>query len=113
MDAHERLMKLPLRGGAARDIPAVVLHCCLREGTWNPFYALVATQLARSCKHHRTTFQFAVWDHLKRLNELSVPQLTALARFLAVMITSQVRAPILFCVGVHLSCGSAATASGL
>ena len=60
MDAAERLLRLDLKGAAQRDVPRVVLHCCLQETSYNPFYALVMARVARVSKSHRTTLEFMV-----------------------------------------------------
>ena len=90
MDAFERLMHLPLKGEAERDIVRVILDCCMQEATWNPYYAHVAAKVAAAAKNHRMTLQYAVWDKLKTLSELNLRQLTNLAHFLASLFSVQV-----------------------
>ena len=38
----------------------VLLHCCLAEKSWNPYYGLLALKLARGSKAHRMTMQACV-----------------------------------------------------
>ena len=38
----------------------VLLHCCLAESSWNPYYGHLALKLARSSKAHRMTMQVGV-----------------------------------------------------
>jgi MA3 domain len=90
LDASERLLRLDLKGAAERDVPRVILHCCLQEKAWNPYYALVCVRVAAASKSHRTTLQFMVWDKLKALQELNARQSLNFGRFLACMLTSQV-----------------------
>jgi nucleolar MIF4G domain-containing protein 1 len=82
-DAAERLLKLPLAGGQEREIPRVLLECCLQEAAYNPFYELTAVRLGTGSKRHRTTLQFAVWDRWKELGDADARRLSHLARFCA------------------------------
>lgn len=41
LDAFGRLLKLGLKGQEEREIMNVTLHCCLKESTFNPYYAVI------------------------------------------------------------------------
>ena len=43
----------------------VLLHCCLAERSWNPYYAALAVRLAQHSKAHRLTLQYALWDRIQ------------------------------------------------
>lgn len=86
VEAHEKLLRLPLRGEQEREVVRVLLHCCLAEASWNPFYGLLAVKLAVSSKGHRMTLQFALWDAFKDLKQYSTPQLVSLARLTALLV---------------------------
>lgn len=90
MDAVERLVRLPLKGTADRDIAHVLLHCCMQEKRWNPFYALVASKLLVHSKAYRNSIQYAVQDRMRRISELNARQATNLAAFMAHLLTQQV-----------------------
>jgi len=67
-DAHTKLLKLRLKRSQEREIPRVLLHCAAAEGTYNPYYSLVAKKL---CTGHalRMTFTFTLWDYFRRFGE--------------------------------------------
>jgi nucleolar MIF4G domain-containing protein 1 len=67
-DAHTKLLKLRLKRTQEREIPRVLLHCAAAEGTYNPYYTLVAKKL---CGGHalRMTFTFTLWDYFRRFGE--------------------------------------------
>lgn len=90
LDAAERLLRLPLKGAAERDIPRVILHCCLQEKAWNPFYAMVMNRVAAVSKTHKTTLQFMAWDKLKALDDMNMRQSLSFGRFLAAALAAQV-----------------------
>lgn len=102
MDAVERLMRLPLKATAARDIAHVLMHCCMQEERWNPFYAHVASELLSHGKAYRSSFQFAVQDQARRVPELNARQATNLASLLAHLLARQVNYRILVLTGGYI-----------
>ena len=40
----------------------MLLHCCLAEAAYNPFYAAVAQRLAAAARPHVFSLQYCVWD---------------------------------------------------
>lgn len=93
MDAFERLLRLPLKGAADRDIAHVLVHCCLQEEKWNPYYALVAKQLMHVAKTYKTSMQFAIQDRLRHAHNLNARQAANLAEFLAYLLAHKVLSP--------------------
>ena len=91
LDAVERLIRLPLKGTADRDIAHVLLHCCMQEQRWNPFYGHVAAELLVHSKMYKNSIQFAVQDRLRQIPELNARQATHLASFVAHLIANRVR----------------------
>ena len=65
--AAERLLRLGLPGSSERELAAVLLHCCLVEPAYNPFYAAVAQRLAAAARRHVISLQYCVWDAWKGL----------------------------------------------
>ncbi|BDA46714.1 Suppressor of glycerol defect protein 1 [Coccomyxa sp. Obi] len=88
-DASERLLRLPLKGEAEREVVRVVLECCLQERSWNPYYAHLLASLVRAVKGHHITLQFCLWDHFKQLDEGDVRRLANLARLTSMLIASK------------------------
>ena len=64
-DGAERLLRLPLRGAAARDVVRVPLSCALREASWNPYYSALLSRLARAKRAHRSSLVLALRDELR------------------------------------------------
>lgn len=46
LDASQKLLKLKLNKNQSKEIPLVLVECCLVEKTYNPFYELVARQIS-------------------------------------------------------------------
>jgi len=67
VDAFEKLVALNLKGRQERDLAYVIMHCCLKEKKFNPFYQHLSIRLCGVLKSLRYTFQFAFWDKLKEL----------------------------------------------
>lgn len=42
MDAFEKLLHLGLKNQQEREIIHVLLHCCLQEKQYNPYYGVLA-----------------------------------------------------------------------
>ena len=67
-DALDGLARLPLAEAQRREIPRVLLECCLNETAYNPYYETLATKLCeRSPKTHRLALQLSVWDHVRQV----------------------------------------------
>ncbi|KAI8916868.1 hypothetical protein BC831DRAFT_150045 [Entophlyctis helioformis] len=67
LDAFERLLKLNLKDKQEREIVRVIMHCCVQEKVYNPYYALVAEQFCKHSHGFKITLQFALWDALKAM----------------------------------------------
>lgn len=94
-DALERLLRLPLADKQDREIPRVLLECCLQEKAYNPYYEVLATKLCERVRSHRLTFQLCIWDQLKEIDDpsSSVRRISNLARLLAGLVLSGALAP--------------------
>jgi len=67
-DAHMRLLKLHLKARQQLEIPRVLIHCAGAEGTYNPYYALIARKFCDDGKLKKA-FQFGLWDVVRRLED--------------------------------------------
>ena len=94
-DALERLLRLPLADKQDREIPRVLLECCLQEKAYNPYYEVLATKLIERQRAHRLTFQLCIWDQLKEIDDAStsVRRISNIARFFAGLVLSGAIAP--------------------
>ncbi|SCV73490.1 BQ2448_7416 [Microbotryum intermedium] len=68
-DACDRLLKLGLTDVQQREIVRVLLQCSGNERRYNPYYTLVATQLAKRSHSFGITLQYCLWDFLRELGE--------------------------------------------
>jgi nucleolar MIF4G domain-containing protein 1 len=50
MDAFEKLLKLGLKDQQEREIMHIAILCCMREKTYNPYYALL---IDKFCVFHK------------------------------------------------------------
>ncbi|CAG9459980.1 unnamed protein product [Pedinophyceae sp. YPF-701] len=82
-DAAERLLALPLKGEQEREVMRVLLECCLSEGTYNRYYAVLAGRLAAVSRAHRTTLRYAVRDRVREVPREQPRRAANLARFVA------------------------------
>ena len=104
--------RLPLAETQQREIPRVLLECCLQETAYNPYYETLAAKLCeRAPKKHRLALQLCVWDHVRevapsaaegrddaagsrrRVEKPSVRRVAHLARFVAGALVSGALAP--------------------
>jgi nucleolar MIF4G domain-containing protein 1 len=81
VDAFQRIVSLKLTSKQERDIAAVVLHCCVQEKVYNPFYALVAQRFISFRHNHLITFKYAFWDWLQQVDDASLRKISHLAKF--------------------------------
>ncbi|VDK79567.1 unnamed protein product [Litomosoides sigmodontis] len=79
MDAFEKLLKLSFKGQQEREIVHICVHCALREASYNAFYAAVIDRLCCYHKRFKLTTQYALWDRIKALPQISKLQRQNLA----------------------------------
>ena len=97
VDSFERILKLNLKDKQERDIIRVLVHCCLKEKTFNPFYGLVAQRFCLHAHAFIITFQYTLWDAIRIMadpeNEyqgtIGLGKLSRLAQLYAFLMTRQ------------------------
>lgn len=72
-----------------RSIIAVIIHCCLSEKAYNPYYSIVAQKFCSLNRKYMLTLQFTIWDKIKELNNIPIKQVSNLARFLCDLIENE------------------------
>ncbi|GJQ73611.1 hypothetical protein Trydic_g13955 [Trypoxylus dichotomus] len=82
LDAFERLLRLGLRNQQEREIINVILHCCLQEKQFNPYYGVLAQKFCECDRKYQMIFKCSVWDKVKALSDCSTSQLSNLAKLL-------------------------------
>ncbi|CAG9839784.1 unnamed protein product [Diabrotica balteata] len=82
MDAFERLLKLGLKNTQEREIINVILHCCLQEKQYNPYYGHLAQRFCDLDRKYQLTIKYSIWDKIKTISDHSGSQLSNLAKLL-------------------------------
>ncbi|GFO25848.1 nucleolar mif4g domain-containing protein 1-like, partial [Plakobranchus ocellatus] len=88
-DAFARLLRLGLNRTQEREIMHVILHCCLHEKEYNPFYAFLAQKFCNFDRRFMITVQFSMWDKFKEIEKLDKENRSKLARFLSHLLLSK------------------------
>ncbi|KAG7197752.1 hypothetical protein KM043_001576 [Ampulex compressa] len=89
LDAFERLHRLGLKDHQGREIINVILHCCLQEKKFNPYYAVLTQKLCAYDRKHQLTLQYTLWDKLETLDTYDAKQLNNMARFVIYLIVEK------------------------
>ncbi|XP_012152210.1 nucleolar MIF4G domain-containing protein 1 [Megachile rotundata] len=82
LDAFEKFHHLGLKDQQEGEIVHVLMHCCLQENKFNPYYAILARKLCEYNRKYQLTIQYTLWDKLKTLETYESNQLNNLAQFL-------------------------------
>ncbi|PBC25649.1 Nucleolar MIF4G domain-containing protein [Apis cerana cerana] len=82
LDAFEKLHHLDLKNQQETEIIHVLIHCCLQENKFNPYYAILAQKLCEYNRKYQLTIQCNFWDKLKTLEAYNNKQLINLTQFL-------------------------------
>ncbi|XP_076183118.1 nucleolar MIF4G domain-containing protein 1 [Ptiloglossa arizonensis] len=80
LDAFEKLHHLGLKDQQGEEIVHVLMHCCLQENKFNPYYAVLAQKLCEHNRKYQLTIQYALWDKLKTVEIYEPRQLNNMAR---------------------------------
>ncbi|XP_039299729.1 nucleolar MIF4G domain-containing protein 1 [Nilaparvata lugens] len=83
LDAFEKLLKLGLKGHQEQEMFNVIMHCCIQEKTYNPYYAYLVARLCTCNRKFVMMFQYHLWDRFKELKDLKRFQITNMAKLLA------------------------------
>ncbi|KAI9892663.1 MAG: suppressor of glycerol defect [Vezdaea aestivalis] len=67
-DAHIRLSSLRLSKTQLPQVPAVLLHCCAKESSFNLYYAIIARRIcSERAGKGKVGVERAIWDFIGRL----------------------------------------------
>ncbi|CAO1355628.1 unnamed protein product [Diamesa serratosioi] len=64
-----------------RSIVAVILHCCLSEKEFNPYYSVLTQKFCEHNRKYLLAIQYTLWDKIKEIENLAIKQIANLARF--------------------------------
>ena len=69
-DAHVRLNNLHLKRTQVYEIPRVLIHCCMEEEAYNPYYTLISHRLCGEMgRRIKVSFMYALWNVFRRMRE--------------------------------------------
>ncbi|KAJ6634215.1 Nucleolar MIF4G domain-containing protein 1 like, partial [Pseudolycoriella hygida] len=85
IEAFEKLNRLGIKDH--RVIPTVIIHCCLSEKIFNPYYAVLAQTFCEGDRSYLLPIKFAIWDRIKDIQSHSNIQIKNLAQFLIHLIS--------------------------
>lgn len=86
-DYVDAIAKLKNVKKAEREVIRVLIACCAQETVFNEFYVLLATNLCREKASYKYSYQFALWDHLKQMEDYSIRKISNLAKLTAKLIS--------------------------
>lgn len=69
LEAYDKLLKLGLKDKQEREMVRVILTCVGNEPSYNPYYGILSQRLILHSHSHIVTFQFALWDMLKQMED--------------------------------------------
>ncbi|XP_055390573.1 nucleolar MIF4G domain-containing protein 1 homolog [Condylostylus longicornis] len=78
LDAFDKLLHLSVKD--IRLIVSIIIHCCLSEKQFNPYYAVLAEKFCSHDRKYMVAIQFAIWDRIKDINSLNKHQIENLAK---------------------------------
>lgn len=84
IDAFEKLLHLGIKDH--KVIVSVLIHCCVSEKTYNPYYSALAQKLCDFDRKYQLGFQYSSWDRIKDIESLKQFQVTNFAKFIAHLI---------------------------
>lgn len=84
MDAFEKLTHLSIKD--PRVIVTVIIHCCLSEKQFNPYYAVLANKFCEHDRKYQLAVQYALWDRIRELATLTPTNIKNLGNFISYVI---------------------------
>lgn len=83
LDATQKLLKLKTNKKQIQEIAIVVLTSCAQEETFNKYYAFLADNLIRVNRDLKYSFQYALWDHFKQMENYTLRKIANIAKFVS------------------------------
>ena len=89
MEAVQNLLKLDLTKIQGREIPKIIVECCIQENPFNLYYAYLSQHVCNSARDNQVTFQYTIWDKIKNLGEMSNFQTTNFIKLIIHLVQSK------------------------
>ncbi|XP_053689718.1 nucleolar MIF4G domain-containing protein 1 homolog [Sabethes cyaneus] len=84
LDAFDKILRLAIKD--QRVVVTVIIHCCLSEKDYNPYYSVLSQKFCEYDRRYQLALQYAVWDRLKDIHALKQAPARNLAKLLAHLI---------------------------
>ena len=89
MESVQNLLKLDLTKIQRREIPKIIVECCIQESPFNLYYAYLSQHLCNSARDNQVTFQYTLWDKVKNLRGMSSLQTTNFIKLISHLVHSK------------------------
>ena len=80
-DAHMKVEKLQLSKTQRKDVPMIIIECCRKESSYNPFYAALCMSFCESEKKFDKNLRIAIRNTIKVMPGMDVKQIRNVALF--------------------------------
>lgn len=80
VDAFDKILRLSIKD--QRVVASVIVHCCLSEKDYNPYYSVLSQKFCEYDRRYQLAIQYTIWDRLKDIRSLKQTQTRNLAKLL-------------------------------
>lgn len=84
IDAFEKLLHLNIKDN--NILISIIIHCCLSEKNYNPYYAILAQKFCEYDRKYQLAAKFACWDKVRNISTMTSTQLKHFATFITHLI---------------------------
>ncbi|XP_019538977.3 nucleolar MIF4G domain-containing protein 1 homolog [Aedes albopictus] len=85
LDAFDKILRLSIKD--QRVVATVILHCCLSEKDYNPYYSILSQKFCEYDRRYQLAIQYAIWDRLKEIHSLKQAPSRNIAKLLTHLIS--------------------------
>ncbi|XP_058826757.1 nucleolar MIF4G domain-containing protein 1 homolog [Topomyia yanbarensis] len=85
LDAFNKILRLAIKD--QRVVVTVIIHCCLSEKDYNPYYGVLSQKFCDYDRRYQLAIQYAIWDRLKDIHSLKQVPAKHLAKLLTYLIS--------------------------
>lgn len=84
IDAFEKLLHLNIKDN--NILISIIIHCCLSEKMYNPYYAILTQKFCEYDRKYQLAAKFSCWDKIRNLSSMTLAQLKHFATFITHLI---------------------------
>ncbi|XP_058456989.1 nucleolar MIF4G domain-containing protein 1 homolog [Malaya genurostris] len=85
LDAFDKILRLAIKD--QRIVVTVIVHCCLSEKDYNPYYGVLSQKFSEYDRRYQLAMQYIIWDRLMDINSLKQASIKHLAKLLIHLIS--------------------------